>query len=276
MDWQDEGIVLSARKHGESAAIVSLLTAEHGRHAGLVRGGAGRRARGIYQPGNKVTAAWRARLEEHLGTYTCELVAAHAAPVLSDPLALAGLSAACAVAEAALAERESHPRLYHRLERLVTAMGVNGGGGGEIIWGPDYVRWELAVLRDAGFGLDLTSCAATGTTANLIYVSPKSGHAVSADAGAAYKEKLLPLPEYLLVDNSGENGNGSETEQERTTSRVASRPHGTDPGALHGGLALTGYFLERHVFAVQNNGRVPAARTRFVDRVRKLATISSV
>ena len=143
-------------------------------------------------------------------------------------------------------------------------MGSNGGPE-RIPWGPDYVRWELAVLRDVGFGLDLSACASTGVSENLIYVSPKSGQAVSEDAGRPYRDKLLALPDYLLVDNSGENGNGPETEGVRA---------GVAPGALHDGLLLTGYFLERHVFAVHNNGRVPAARTRFVDRVRKLATIS--
>jgi DNA repair protein RecO (recombination protein O) len=267
MDWRDEGIVLSARKHGEGAAIVSLLTAEHGRHSGLVRGGAGRRARGIYQPGNKVAAAWRARLEDHLGTYSCELIHAYAAPVLSDPVTLAGLSAACAVSESALAEREPHPALFRGLEALVAAMAANGGG--EIRWGPDYVRWELAVLREAGFGLDLTSCAATGATGNLVYVSPKSGQAVSGEAGARHREKLLPLPNYLLVENSDRNGNRAETD------RVLGRPPRTVGLAeLRDGLALTGYFLERHVFAAHNKGRTPAARTRFVDRIRKLATIS--
>ena len=152
MDWADEGIVLSARKHGESAAIVTLLTRAHGRHLGLAHGGAGRRGRGVYQPGNRVTARWRARLAEYLGTYVCELERSVAAAFLDDPARLAGLSAACAVAEVTLPERESHPAVFEAMLALLEAFETPG-------WDQAYVRWELGLLQELGFGLDASGRA---------------------------------------------------------------------------------------------------------------------
>ena len=157
MDWTDDAIILNVRKHGESAAIVSLLTAEHGRHSGLVRGGGGRRARGVLQPGNGVRAQWRARLEEHLGTLSCELTDAVAARVLGDPLRLAALDSACTVADAALPEREAHPRTHAGLGVLMAALAAD-----DPVWPTVYVKWEIGLLGALGFGLDLESCAATG------------------------------------------------------------------------------------------------------------------
>lgn len=235
MQWSDEGIVLSARKHGESAAIVQLLTRAHGRHAGLVRGGAGRRARGIYQPGNHVTATWRARLSEHLGTLSCELAESRAAILLDEPLRLAALTAACAVVEASLPEREPHVAVYDGflalLEALVPAAGDGAG------WTAAYVRWELALLAELGYGLDLSACVATGRNDELAWVSPRSGRAVSLSAGAPYRDKLLPLPRFLL-DGSG-----------------------ADAREVADGLRLTGHFLDRHVFTAHGR-RMPRARDR--------------
>ncbi len=243
MNWTDIGIVLSARKHGEGASIVSLLTEEHGRHAGLVKGGSGKRARGIYEPGNLVSATWKARLEEHLGTFTCELTKAHAALVLDDQIRLAVLSAACAVTEVALPEREPHPALYESLTALLGRLAAED-------WLAHYVVWELDLLRELGFGLDLTSCVATGQLEELIYVSPKSGQAVSIGAGEPYKNKLLRLPLFLMDGTVAiEN---------------------TD---IEAGLVLTGYFLDRHVFIHSRTG-APPARTRLIDRVIQLSTIS--
>lgn len=237
MDWTDDGIVLSARKHGETSAIVALLTRAHGRHLGLVRGGAGKRARGVLQPGNRVEARWRARLADHLGTFICEMTEAVAAPLMKDRLRLAGLSAACAMAESVLPEREPHPAVYEALVALLAAI---GGGG----WPSAYVKWELGLLSELGFGLDLSACAATGANDQLAYVSPKSGRAVSLAAGEPYKDVLLVLPPFLL--RAGAGGAPEEVAQ---------------------GLKLTGYFLEKNVFRHLNRG-LPAARIRLADRLR--------
>jgi DNA repair protein RecO (recombination protein O) len=235
MDWVDEGFVLVARKHGESAVIATLLTREHGRHAGLVRGGAGSRARAVWQPGNLVRAAWRARLAEHLGNMTGEVIQAHAAAVLDDRLALMALTSATALLEAAVPEREPHPALFDGLEVLLDALLRPG-------WQAEYVRWELSLLWELGFGLDLTSCAATGSRDALIYVSPRSGQAVSEAAGAPWKERLLPLPGFL---SAGETP-------------------APDPAEITDGLRLTGHFLARHALGPDSRG-LPAARARLAD-----------
>jgi DNA repair protein RecO (recombination protein O) len=247
MDWTDQGIVLSARRHGENAAIVSLLTSAHGRHAGLVRGGSGRRLRGILQPGNEVEASWRARLAEHLGSYTIELHRARAADLLAHADRLAGLTAAAAIIDAVLPEREPHSPVFQGFLSLLDAF----EGGEALIWGAVYVRFELGLLTELGFGLDLSHCASTGVSDNLVYVSPRSGRAVSAEAGAPYAERLLALPQFLLGSQAG----------------------GVDTGDLRDGLALTGFFLDQQVFA-PNGQREPAARGRLVDRITRLATTS--
>ena len=220
MEWADDGIVLSLRGHGESAAVVHLLTREHGRHAGLVRGGNSKKKRGILQPGNEVHASWRARLEEHLGTFTVELLDGHAARVLTDPGRLAAMSSACSLVDICLPEREPHPDLFASLQAMFSILP-------EAEWAAAYVAWELSLLAELGFGLDLSACAATGVVDDLICI-PKSGRAVSRDAGAAYREKLLPLPQFLIgrVDVAG--------------------------NAVSDGLRLTAYFLERHVLTPQD------------------------
>lgn len=234
MKWEDEAMVLSVRPHGETATIVQLLTARHGRHAGLVRGGQSARQRGVYQAGNRVAAVWSGRLAEHLGTLECELVASYAARVLDDSDRLAALSAATAVCEGAMPEREPHPACYEGLLALFEAL------EGEH-WAEVYVRWELALLAELGFGLDLTACAAGGDNDHLAYVSPRSGRAVSLSAGAPYREKLLTLPGFLV--GRGEGG----------------------PEAVAEGLALTGFFLERHLFHPHDK-QLPAARRRLEQR----------
>ena len=244
MEWSDDGIVLSARRHGESAAIVMLLTRAHGRHAGLVHGGSGRGKRGMLQPGNRVTAVWRARLAEHLGTYVCEPAGSLAASLLDDALRLAALSSACAVAEAALPEREPHAAAYDGLGALLDALSSE-------VWAEAYVHWEMEMLRELGFGLDLTACAATGVNDGLAYVSPRTGRAVSSAAGEPYRDRLLVLPGFLL----GRVGPEREAE-------------------IAAGLALTGHFLERHVFHAQNRG-MPAARQRLTERFPRPAAIGS-
>ena len=242
MHWTDEGIVLSARPHGETAAVVHLLTRTHGRHAGLVRGGQGRRLRGIYQPGNLVAATWSGRLPEHLGTYTCELVQGYAARVLDDPDRLAALSAAAAVSEAALPEREPHGACFDGFVALLDALS-------DAHWAEVTVRWELALLAELGFGLDLAACAAGGDNDQLAYVSPRSGRAVSLAAGEPYRDRLLTLPGFLV----GRAGGG--------------------PVEVGQGLALTGFFLERHVFGPQHQP-LPAARRRLAERFPNPASMN--
>jgi len=239
MQWRDDGIVLSTRRHGERALILHALTREHGRHAGLVRSGQSPKPRAIYEIGNRLDLTWRARLQEHLGMFSAELEASHASRFLDDPRRLAALASAAAVADAALPEQEPHPRAYRGFLDLIAALRKDDG------WAPQYVRWELDLLAELGFGLDLARCAATGKNDDLIYVSPRSGQAVSASAGERYKSRLLPLPRFLIAE--------------------------TAPGAgdLADGLALTGFFLERRV--VEPHGRkMPAARTRFVDAMKRI------
>jgi DNA repair protein RecO (recombination protein O) len=201
MEWRDTGFVLSARRHGESSLIVELLTREHGRHAGLVRGGQSPRRRALMQAGNCVEANWRGRLPEHLGTLECELVEAHAARLLDDPDRLAALGAASALLVAALPEREPQAELYQSFAGLLRAL--DSGSGSADSWAQAFVVWECDLLAGLGFGLDLGSCAATGATDDLAYVSPRSGRAVSRIAGAPYHDKLLPLPDFLCCRRMG-------------------------------------------------------------------------
>lgn len=230
MEWSDEAIVLSARPHGESSALVMLLTEAHGRHAGLVRGGQRPRSRALFQTGNRVRARWWARLSDHLGSYVCEPVTSHAARLFDDPLRLTALSAAAAVCERALPEREPHPPCFHGFVALLGAM------EGEH-WAEAYVRWELALLAELGFGLDLSRCAAGGENDQLAYVSPRTGRAVSLAAGEPYRDRLLALPGFLV----GRGGGG--------------------PAEVGQGLRLTGYFLDRYVFAPHDR-RLPPPRRR--------------
>lgn len=236
MQWSDEGIVLFSRAHGETSAIVELLTAGHGRHLGLVRGGRSKRLRPVLQTGNLVNAEWRARLSEHLGSFGVELLDARAARILDDKMALAGLNSLAALARL-LPEREPHARLYEAANLVIDAL-ADGDH-----WPALLARWEMGLLDELGFGLDLSSCAGTGVTENLTYVSPKSGRAVSRKAGEPYKEKMLLLPAFLLP------GNGQV--ETPTQSDVAS------------GFHLTGFFLNKNVWAPRDLPP-PAARERLI------------
>ncbi len=244
MDWSDPGIVLSSRRHGEAAAVLNLLTREHGRHAGLVRGGSGRRLKGVLQPGNVVAAQWRGRLSEHLGSYTIELERSGPSSWLDDADRLSCLACACAVAEQGLPERHPYPQIYDGFQALLAAL-----DDGHDYWQAVYVRWELGMLEVLGFGLDLSACAVTGGNDDLSYVSPRTGRAVSAAAGEAYRDRLLALPQFLV---------GGDT---------------TGNSDIHAGLQLTGFFLERHLFASEKNG-IPPARERFVARLARAHTKS--
>lgn len=238
MDWIDEGIVLSARAHGESDAVLEALTRAHGRHLGLVRGGRSRRLRPVLQPGNVVKLEWKARLPEHLGNYGIELVDARAARVLDDATALAGVGTLCALARL-LPERDPHPGLC--AGALLILQHLEDAD----VWPGLLVRWELELLNELGFGLDLAQCAATGDREELVYVSPKSGRAVSRAAGEPYRDKLLHLPAFLS------NGAGEAP----------------SPQAVLEGFELTGHFLRRHVFDPRGL-RPPEARERLLSRLK--------
>lgn len=233
MEWSDEAIVLSVRPYGESNAILETLTRHHGRHLGLVRGGASRRARPALQPGNALHVSWRARLNDQLGSFTLELMRARAGDMLESREALAGLNAFCAVVGAAMPEREAHEQVFEAGTILLDAMQENGFAH----WGALYVRFEAGLLEALGFGLDLSSCASTGVVDNLIYVSPRTGRAVSQAAGEPYKDRLFALPSFLLGTQNA-------------------APNATQVAA---GLRLTGHFLLERV--LHPHGReMPAAR----------------
>jgi DNA repair protein RecO (recombination protein O) len=245
MQWTDEGIVLGVKRHGETSVILELMTQERGRHLGLVRGGAGTRLRGVLQPGNSLRATWRARLDEHLGPCVVEGIILRAAGFLIDAYAVHGvthLSALCRL----LAEREPHVRIHGSLENILDKIDDPFSTATLI------ARFEIAFLAELGFGLDLESCAATGTTADLVYVSPRSGRAVSRAAGEEYRDKLMRLPAFLRKDDE--------------------LPSTAD---LADAFALTGFFLERHAFEPRGL-LISPARTRFIAAItRALSDVES-
>ncbi len=217
MEWRDEGVILSVRRHGETSAIAEVLTAEHGRCLGLVRGGRSRQQRPVLQPGNVVQATWRARLEEHLGNFVLEALSLKAGAIMDEPFRLAGLMTLAGLAQL-LPEREPHGRIYEAFRIVLDAIDQDD------VWPALLVRWELGLLDELGFGIDLSRCAATGQTDDLIYVSPRSGKAVSRGAGDAYRDRLLELPAFLVSSAA------------------------TSTSDVLNGLKLTGFFLDRHVF----------------------------
>lgn len=245
MEWSDGGFVLSARRHGEHALIVELLTGEHGRHLGLVRGGQSPKLRALLQPGNEVAASWRGRLAEHLGTFACELLRAHAARLIDDPDRLAALVAAAALVGATLPEREPHGDVFAAFAGLLDALDSAAD------WPARYVEWECGLLAALGFGLDLSRCAATGATQDLAYVSPRTGRAVSREAGRPYHDKLLILPEFLW------------------------RPAAADTAQIGQGLRLTEHFFVHHVLASQGRA-LPSARARLAQRLRQQGAAATI
>ena len=238
MQWEAEALVLAARPHGESSAIVDVFSREQGRFAGLVRGGNSRRLRPILQPGNMVVATWRARLSEHLGTMTVDAGRAHAAEAMADAKALAGLSALCALMQIT-PERQAYPRLYDTLMLVLGAM------DDEVMWPVLLARYEMALLEEIGFGLDLSCCAATGVVDELEYVSPRSGRAVSRAAAQPYLDKMFVLPQFLLDPSA----DASDEDVQKA-------------------MELTGHFLERRVY-VPNGMKMPPARQRLVDMLAR-------
>jgi DNA repair protein RecO (recombination protein O) len=242
MDWQDEGVILGVRPHGETSALVEVFTREHGRHMGLVMGGRSRRLRPVLQTGNHVEARWRARLEDHLGHMTLELRRGYAAELMGSARALDALVSLATLVRL-LPERDPHQSLFEVTLFLLELM------GDEELLPALMVRWELALLHELGFGLDLSSCAATGTSDDLVYVSPRSGRAVSRAAGAAYKHRLLPLPGFLAGRMLAEVG-GTVT-----------------PADIADGFRLTGYFLEHRVLGPRGL-QLPEPRARLVPAQR--------
>ena len=240
MEWTDEGIVLGVRRHGESSAIVELLTRGHGRHLGLVRGGASSRMRPLLQPGNSVRAVWRARLDEHLGTFGLEATRLRAATVLASSHAVYGVTHLASLARL-LPERDPHEDIYDMLDRTLEDFDDVGEAAVHL------VKFELAMLAELGFGLDLESCAATGATTELVYVSPKSGGAVSRGAGEPWRDRLLRLPPFL---RQGEV-QADLTDQD-----------------LQDGFRLTGLFLLRHVLEPRGQGHSDA-RAGFINALTR-------
>lgn len=234
MDWIDEAIVLSARAHGESGAILEVLTAEHGRHMGLVRGGASHRLKPILLAGNSLKVEWRARLPEHLGSFTVEMTHARAGAIMESRAALTGLNAATAVLNLVVPERAPYANIYAATGLLFDALAEDGLAH----WGPLYARWEIGLLEALGHGLDLSECTATGTTEDLVYVSPRSGRAVCRAAGAPYAARMLTLPQFLL---------GSQNPIET--------------GDIAAALRLSAHFLAERLL-VPNAKTLPAARMR--------------
>ncbi|MCU0801780.1 MAG: DNA repair protein RecO [Rhodobacteraceae bacterium] len=233
MEWRAEGLVLAVRPHGEHAAIVELLTAAHGRHAGVVRGGQSRRMTAVLQPGTRVDAVWRARLGEHLGALTLEPLQSRAG-LLADRRALAGLNAVCGLLLLALPERAPHPGLHAATNLLLDAMLALPD------WPQLYLRWEIGLLEALGFALDLSCCAVTGQTSDLAFVSPKTGRAVSRAAAGPWADRLLILPPGMAEA-------------------------GAPVGDLAAGLAITGHFLQRGLAPVLAGRLLPDSRARLVD-----------
>jgi DNA repair protein RecO (recombination protein O) len=234
VEWRDEGLLLAVRRHGESAAIVEVFTEGHGRHAGVVRGGASRRMAPLLQPGAQVAVEWSARLEDHIGTFRVDVVRSRSAEIMGDGAALAALGSVAALVSAALPERAAHRELYGETLALVEAL------AGEADWPRRYAGWELKLLAELGFGLDLGACAVTGRREGLVFVSPRSGRAVSREGAGEWAARLLPLPAFLR-----------------------------DPGAAAGvedvrqALDLAGYFLEARLGPTLPKG-LPPARGRAV------------
>lgn len=239
MDWRDTGVLLAVRRHGENNAIAEIFTAEHGRHTGVIRGASSRRVAPALQPGTQLDVTWRARLEAHMGSFTVEPLQSRAAKIMSDRLALAGLGSVAALLVMALPERDPQPRLYAATIALLDLMCASDD------WPLAYLRWERLLLEEMGFGLDLDTCAATGATEDLIYVSPRSGRAVSRRGAGAWANRLLPLPKALL------------DARDATLTEIQS------------GLTTTGHFIETRLVPELGQTSPPEARRRLLDAIQR-------
>ena len=241
MEWRDEGIILGARRHGETSAILEVMTRAHGRHLGLVRGGRSRRMLPVLQPGNRVEVGWRARLDEHLGNFTVEPLALAAGRIMESACAVFGIQTLGAHLRL-LPERDSHPRLHEALGVVIDHLGE------PLLAAELMVRFELLVLEELGFGLDLSECAATGARERLVWVSPKTGRADSRDAGAPWADRLLPLPAFILTEAGEERAPIDDAEA---------------------GMRLTGYFLRRDLFEPRGLSEAMGPRDTFAREARK-------
>ncbi len=242
MEWRDEGILLTTRRHGENSAIIDVFTPRHGRHAGVVKGGTSRKLAPILQPGAQLDVSWRARLETHIGSFSVEPKRSRAAQVMGSRLALAGLNSVVSLCTFCLPERQEHTALYTQTERLLDLLGQDD------LWPLAYMKWEMSLLEDMGYGLDLSSCAATGATEGLGYISPKSGRAVSEKGAGDWVDRLLPLPPVML-------GKGEGGDAEVSTA-----------------LAATGYFLSEKLAPDLGHRPLPEARARFIAQFEKRLT----
>ena len=236
MEWRDEGLIIGVRRHGEASTIVEAMTRAHGRHLGLVRGGRSSRLRATLQPGNTIGLTWRARLDEHLGSFAIEPLSLRAGRLMESALALAGINYLAALMRV-LPERDPHEALYEAASLIAEALD-------EAMLAPTLIaRFEAQILAECGFRLDLSRCAATGATDRLIYVSPKSGRAVSAEAGAPWRDRLLPLPRFL-----------------RDRAPLEAQPSRQE---IADGFRLTGFFLARDLFALRGEP-LPDSRAAFL------------
>lgn len=240
IEWRDQGALLKVRKHGENAAIIEVFTQSHGKAAGIVRGGTSRKIAPILQPGAQLDVTWKARLEDHLGSFTVEPVRSRAAQVMQDRLGLAGLNAVTGILAFVLPERETHPPLYERTIALLDLLGQTD------IWPLAYLQWEVALLEEMGFALDLSACAVSGLNDDLFYVSPRTGRAVSRLAAGEWADRLLPLPHVLL-------GKGD-----------------ANPAEIVKAMQTTGHFLHNHLAKSLGDRALPEARQRLIDVLNRM------
>jgi len=245
-EWTDSAIILSVRPYGENKGVVNLLTADRWRHAGLVHGFDSRTKKGFYEPGNHVSAEWRARLNEQLGTFQIELVKNPSAHFLDTPIRLAGLSSICAILDVGLPEREPVTAIWQSTLALIDIISL---AEEEESWLSFYIRWEAELLRTLGFGLGLERCAVSGRVDQLVYVSPKSGNAIHKDHAGGYADRMLALPDFLQPHNTGSALNISAK-------------------ALDEGVQLTGHFLKRRLFELLDKD-LPQPRLRLAHLVAK-------
>ena len=241
MRWRDQAMLVTARKHGENKAILEVFSSRNGLHSGILPGGTSRKLAPFLQPGAQLDVEWKARLDEHMGTFRVEPVRSRAPALLADQIALAALSSACSLISRTLPEREPNPVLYGATTSMLDGIRADRD------WLAAYLKWELNLLKEIGFALDFSTCAATGSTEDLRYVSPRTGRAVSAVGAGQWVDRLLPLP---LCFRDGVFRSYSE---------------------IGDGLRTTGHFFEKCLCSRKHGPAVPAARTRFASAIEEAA-----